>query len=523
MGLLIQGGEMVFNAEAIHPIDFSKLITNIMTSTRTRIKDNNKEAFEQFFTDVPTALFMAGLFKTRRKKNIRILDAGAGMGVLGAAVVQEICSWKQPPTEIELIAYEIDIELIPSLQETYSVCHELCSECGIRFSSQIIQENFIHQSVSLLPLVKKSDQFDLAILNPPYKKVSNDSLENKLLLSMGIDVSNYYAAFVSLVLRWLVPKGEFVAITPRSFCNGQYFKNFRKDLINNTVINHFHLFESRSKVFTGEDVLQESVIYHAIRQRPRPNSLVTLTFSENHNISEIQTNQVTFNELVLPDDPLSIFRIVKDNDDNEIKTRMESLPSKLTDLKISLSTGPIVDFREPKDTLFKEHTYDTVPLIYPEHFSQGQGYVRWPRLNVKKYNALLPTEKNASRLRPDGNYVVVKRMTSKEEPRRVVAALYEKRNTLVAFENKINFYHNNGAGLDLIFAKGLSIYLNSTLVDRYFRQFSGNTQVNATDLRMIRYPSYIQLCRLGSTYDGQLPNQQVIDQLVDEICFHTNE
>ena len=38
-------------------------------------------------------------------------------------------------------------------------------------------------------------------------------------------------------------------------------------------------------------------------------------------------------------------------------------------------------------------------------------------------------------------------------------------------------------------AYGLAAYLNTTNVDRFFRQFSGHTQVNAGDLLMLRYPT----------------------------------
>ncbi|MDN4081414.1 Eco57I restriction-modification methylase domain-containing protein [Paenibacillus polymyxa] len=521
MAFLIQGGELVFNQETISPNSFPQLINDIMTATRKLIQTEDKEAFEQFFTDVSTATFMASLFKSRKNKKIKLLDAGAGIGVLGAAVINEICSWENKPEEITLVAYEIDKSLIASLQETLYICEQLCSLNGIKLNFQIIRENFISSSVQALPAARKANKFDLAILNPPYKKISSDSEENRLLLSIGVDVSNQYAAFVSLVKRWLVPKGEFVAITPRSFCNGQYFRNFRSDLTSDTTINHFHLFDSRTKVFSGEEVLQESVIYHAIKQPPKVKDRVTLTFSQSLNLEDIQVNQVLYSELVHPDDPLSIFRLVRNNEDDEIKTKMHSLPSTLNDLQLALSTGPVVDFREPKETLIKESSNNSVPLIYPEHFSQGQGFVKWPKEHVKKYNCLITTDANFRRLRPNGNYVVVKRMTSKEELRRVVAAVYQESDAtpMIAFENKINFYHTNGAGFDFILAKGLSLYLNSTLVDRYFRQFSGNTQVNATDLRMIRYPSYEQLMELGSRYTDILPDQQMIDLIVDEVCF----
>ena len=52
--------------------------------------------------------------------------------------------------------------------------------------------------------------------------------------------------------------------------------------------------------------------------------------------------------------------------------------------------------------------------------------------------------------------------------------------------------------MGLSLAKGLAAFLNSTLVDSYFRQFNGHTQVNATDLRLLKYPSLKTLIKLGS-------------------------
>ena len=46
-------------------------------------------------------------------------------------------------------------------------------------------------------------------------------------------------------------------------------------------------------------------------------------------------------------------------------------------------------------------------------------------------------------------------------------------------------------------AQGLAAYLNSTVVDEHFRRFSGHTQVNATDLRHLPYPSRDALEQLG--------------------------
>jgi adenine-specific DNA-methyltransferase len=64
-------------------------------------------------------------------------------------------------------------------------------------------------------------------------------------------------------------------------------------------------------------------------------------------------------------------------------------------------------------------------------------------------------------------------------------------------------------------AKGLAAYLNSTLVDAYFRQFNGHTQVNATDLRNIRYPTRTELESLGRKIGDVFPYQSDLDALVE--------
>ena len=70
-------------------------------------------------------------------------------------------------------------------------------------------------------------------------------------------------------------------------------------------------------------------------------------------------------------------------------------------------------------------------------------------------------------------------------------------------------------------ACGLALYLNSTVVDQYFRMFNGHTQVNATDLRALPYPDLESLVALGAEAPAdKLPPQEVIDALVERLVFH---
>ena len=124
---------------------------------------------------------------------------------------------------------------------------------------------------------------------------------------------------------------------------------------------------------------------------------------------------------------------------------------------------------------------------------------------MRKPNAIHVSEKSRKWLWENrGNYVVVRRFTSKEEQRRIVASVYESDlpGGLVGFENHLNVFHMNREGIPRNLAEGLALFLNCSLVDRYFRQFNGHTQVNATDLRWLRYPDRPTLEWLGRKYEG---------------------
>jgi adenine-specific DNA-methyltransferase len=156
-------------------------------------------------------------------------------------------------------------------------------------------------------------------------------------------------------------------------------------------------------------------------------------------------------------------------------------------------------------------------LIYPPHFDRGR--VTWPRPGTKKPNALALAPATDDLLVPSGVYVLVKRFSSKEEKRRIVAAVFDPlrvRAPRVGFENHLNYFHRNGAGLTRKLAKGLAAFLNSTLVDAFFRQFNGHTQVNATDLRSLRYPSEEQLVALGARVGSSYHDQDELDRLIEE-------
>lgn len=138
-----------------------------------------------------------------------------------------------------------------------------------------------------------------------------------------------------------------------------------------------------------------------------------------------------------------------------------------------------------------------MPLLYPTHFVNGQ--LEWPRQS-KKPNAVMDHPETRKWLYPKGFYTIVRRFSSKEERRRIVAHVVDPAaftGDMIGFENHLNVFHSGKRGIDGDVAHGLTVFLNSTAVDDYFRRFSGHTQVNATDLRLLRYPERRELEKLG--------------------------
>ena len=141
----------------------------------------------------------------------------------------------------------------------------------------------------------------MQILNPPYKKIKSASTHRRRLRAVGIETSNLYTGFLSLVIKLLAHGGEMVAITPRSFCNGPYFKPFRELLLSEMSLKQIHVIESRTQAFRDDAVLQESIILHAVKHRPQ--GRVTLSVSEDADFSLLKSRMVDFDQVIHNSDP----------------------------------------------------------------------------------------------------------------------------------------------------------------------------------------------------------------------------
>lgn len=487
-----------------------------------KISENKKSKLEQYFSSASLARLMASMFEFKGKE-IRILDPGAGIGSLFAACVEEIIKKGTKPDKVSVTAYEIDDSLHEYLKETIQICDNACKRVGIKFELEFIQEDFIRDSAEGLGLLaQKRKHFNYVIVNPPYGKINASSDDYRVLKALGMDTTNYYTAFVSIAERLLENGGQMVSITPRSFCNGPYFKSFRTRFFRTMDLRRMHLFNSRTTSFREDDVLQENIIIYSVKAKEKTDTVV-ISSSDSALDDYISVKDVKSDSVISPNDPEAFIHIIPDEIGSRIAEKMSFFKSKLEDLGLEVSTGKIVDFRAT-EFLRERPSTNTVPLIHPANLRDG--FVKWPLESLKKPAYVAIDKETKALLVAKGNYVLVKRFSTNEEKKRIVASVFEAdrfQHPLIGFENRVNYFHENGKGMDIDLAKGLTTYLNSTLVDSFFRQFNGHTQVNATDLRNLYYPSRDQLKTLGRQIANIFPEQRQLDAIVQRELFKSSE
>lgn len=449
----------------------------------------NRKKYGQFFTNSTTAKFMASLFCfDLSKQKIEILDAGAGTGILAAAVVQKLYELGYMG-KIYVTCYETDELVMPLLEENMALCNKLHN-----VSYTIKRENYLtSQNFSNSTSFNNEDyQYDYIIGNPPYMKIAKDAAEALAMPEVCYGAPNLYFLFWAMGVHNLKKEQELVYIIPRSWTSGAYFRKFREYLFDNCVITDIHLFESRDKVFKGESVLQETMIIKVKKTSIAPHS-ISITSSSTSEFNDIRSFCAPYETVVAKN---RFVYLVTNKEDADILHTINHFHKTLPEINLKMQTGIIVDFRT-REVLRNEIEDGAYPLLYSQHIKDGK--VVWP---LGKDGEVIKTDKK-SYLQENGDFLIVKRFTSKEEPRRLQCGIYLKKKydkfKYISTQNKVNFIKCDSPCVTY----GLYVLLNSTLYDCYYRILNGSTQVNSTEINQM-----------------PIPERQVIEEMGKELMHH---
>ena len=493
-----------------------------------RTTDRQRKAHGLFLTPVQAADFMSARI-TARGRRVRILDPAAGAGILCCAAVEAFVSRQPKPSVIELVAYEVDSDLIVPLRAVLDHLSRWCRERhGTTVCVRIEATDFILANADavgprgLFPACSQLGEFDAVIANPPYFKIGKSDPRAAAVPEVVHGQPNIYALFMAVSAAVLRAGGDFIFITPRSFASGPYFRRFRTvffDMIRPTGV---HVFGSRRDAFRRDEVLQENVIICGVRQDRWHEDGVRKSLIISSSLGVVDIDDAGSRELptsaVL--DFVSVDKVLRlpvCDEDDEALALVDSWPTDLHGLGLNISTGPVVSFRATK-LVAKEGKVPAshAPLLWMNHVRAMQ--TTWP-LDRHKPEYI---ERNGAEalLVPNRNYILLRRFSAKEEARRLTAAPWIAADLPIpdlGLENHLNYVHRPGGTLSEDEAWGLAALYNSRVLDVWFRAVNGNTQVSATELRAMPLPAHETIVVLGQRVKRLADPLDGLDALVASV------
>lgn len=355
----------------------------------------------------------------------------------------------------------------------------------------------VYKANSLTSLDLQMGKIDVVVCNPPFRKMTAEEL--KPLRADYADVidaqPNLYCLFITLCIRLLQDGGRAALVTPTSFLSGQYFSRLRKFLIHNTDIEHIGMVSDRQGVFM--DVEQETAL-SILRRRVDEDSA-----HAHANVSVVSaTGQYSsVGECVLPNHGLT-WPIPRSIDDVALVRHLSSSKFRLADYGYKVRIGAYVWNRDkrPKfeslEDAKRAKALSVVPLLWSRDIS-SRGVVRVEKnskWNVEHRFVDLGMKISTSLVKSP--CVLLQRVTSNDQPRRLVAATvcqdifdiyggFVGENHVVVLEQVVEQPELSPTDL----AELLSTYI----VDRYFRCISGATNVSAFELNQLALPDPVLL------------------------------
>lgn len=455
-----------------------------------------KKAIGQFFTPKKIAEYMAESINLE-KDSINLLDPGAGNGILSCAILAKILGNKNIK-KVNVDLYENDKAIIDLLTESLVEIEELYKNYGKKLEYNIINEDFIIYNSTKWTDKEYYGEYDIVISNPPYKKLRKDSIECNLMKELVFGQPNIYFLFMAMSIKMLKDSGQFIFITPRSYFCGSYFIKFRKWFTGNVNIEKVTTFLSRKSVFDKEKILQETVIVKGRKNTEQMKLIEVLNI--------INSDEMKIHERIFVDK-----KTVFDKTENcyiKIPTSLKQYNalefvnkwgSHLRDLGFKVSTGKIVDYRNREHIIDgTDITDNKIPLIWNINLKNGKFI--WPQKFKDKFQLIMKNEDKKGLIK-NSNYIFIRRTSSKEEQKMIQVVQYNKEflNTqFIGIENHVNYLYKIDREINETELIGLYIIFNSSIIDNYFRVLCGSTQVNATEINSMKFPSEFDILQIGN-------------------------
>lgn len=390
---------------------------------------------------------------------------------------------------IETHLYGTDLDITLCKLSKHFLCmalHNEVQKTGYRPNFQI------HNANSLTCLKSKFGKVDVIVCNPPYRKM----LAEELLPLEGLydDIveghPNLYGLFTKLCVQLLRVGGYAALVTPTSFLSGQNFSLLRKFLLNQTDILHIGMVSERHGVFI--DVDQETALTVLQKRIEKPQT----QFETKISVVSKDGEYKSVGKCLIPNSSLA-WPIPRKIEDIVILEAASLSPFRLSDYGYRIRIGAYVWNRDKRPKFEsalaakRAKAHSAMPLLWSrdistdrtlklEDLSKISGKPRYVDFGAKTHSSVVTAPS-----------VVMQRVTSNDQPRRLVAAAVSNdmlkmhggfigENHIVILEQVIS--------KPAISPKNLAKLLSTAVIDRSFRCISGATNVSVFELNQLALP-----------------------------------
>lgn len=458
-------------------------VRNTKKLIRERSREDNVR-LGRFFTKKQTAALMGGMFTPTEKAHLRILDPGAGTGILSAALLEAIASHGGCQT-VALVCYETDATFLPMLENNLERLRKKCRhDYGIKVKYEIRNENFVTAAVD--------EPYDMIIANPPSELLHADRAEIAAYREVCAGATDLAFLFAVAAARALAEGGQLVALLPSAYANSAYLEKIRRHLATLGHLERLHLFVAPSKNGAHADSIRKTLVLKFTRS-PLAEDATILVSSSPSETSEDITLLPPFPYGRIVNEENGSLLLLKSEEDAALLTLVESLPERLSTLGLRMRTGLTLESRY-RDQLREEPTEGAVPLIRPSSMRNGMVWQKDGVFVIPVIPSLAQKNKNM---------LFIKRVPAKSDARRMVCAVYLAsqfaRYPRISTHNKLNYIdYADGREMDSPMLHGLYAVLTSDLYESYLALISHSSRINAKDYEELPLPTADVLRKIGN-------------------------
>lgn len=361
----------------------------------------------------------------------------------------------------------------------------------------------VHRANSLTDIDAVLGQLDVIVCNPPYRKLRRREVTRlRKMFSEVIEAQpNLYGLFLVQAIRFVKEGGLAAFVTPTSFLSGSYFSQLRRHLAANADVLSIGMVSDRRGVFI--DVEHETALT-VLRRQPagdqRPITPRIAVVSSDGLYRQV-------GRCTLPRSGVT-WSIPRSEADATLLAGICESKFRLADYGYTARIGAFVwnrDTRPVFESLVnarRANATSAVPLIWSSDIrpsgalifngrAKANGEPRFVDLGDKKHRSIV---RNAS--------VVLQRVTSNDQPRRLVAAPIPA-SLLTMYGGYVGENHTvileqvgPSPALD---PPQLAQLLSTHVIDRIFRSISSSTNVSVYELNQLSLPDPTVLARLIDT------------------------